>query len=137
MTCDNSPGLALDFLGIPLTQYYYDVVKKLGEENAAIDNMIREVRYWIQPSIDHAPLKAQMLEQLILSKTDLLYYCEAIIRLHDKNPENIYKEDLTNARKDVERYASEVAVWQENNRKNRVWIDQLSASLGSPDPPED
>jgi hypothetical protein len=53
---------------------------KENMQNARLDAMAEDVRAWVPPSEDHAPLKGFMLEQIKISRNDTGYISKALPR---------------------------------------------------------
>lgn len=99
------------------------------EEDARIDDMVRRVKAWSEPSQHHANLKVFMLEQLELSRNGADYWDGLVVKSEAKSPIDYYTDALAAAARDIKYHREEIEKERARVEGRNRWLQQLRASL--------
>ncbi len=104
-------------------------LEKDQAENARLNGMEEQVKAWQPPSADHKELKAFMLEQIKISKHDLIYCKASIAEAEKKAPVDFYADAAIRAEQDIAYYTKQLKDDQKRANERTLWVKQLRDSL--------
>ncbi len=98
-------------------------------ENKRLENMEAQVRAWKPPTQDHQGLKDFMLEQINISKNDLIYIQTLLVEAKRKPAIAYYVATISNAVRNIKYHTEENDKEIERVNKRNDWIRQLRESI--------
>ncbi len=102
--------------------------KKL-EENKRLEDMKDQVQAWRPPTKDHQGLKDFMLQQIKISKHDLNYITDKILKLHKRTPISFYVDAVSDCAWGISYHQKESQKEIDRVNQRNEWLKQLRNSI--------